>query len=77
MDGVAADSEAFAEAVVFLKCFKDMPSLQQCGKVTYSLDELLLLYLFAVLAGAETFVDIARFGARKLYFLRCGTCQRL
>jgi predicted transposase YbfD/YdcC len=39
-------------------------------KVTYLLDEVLLLCLFAVLARAETFVDITRFGARELYFLR-------
>ncbi len=36
----------------------------------YPLDEVLLLALIAVLAGAETFVDIARFGAKKLPLLR-------
>ena len=36
----------------------------------YPLDEVLLLALLAVLAGAETFVDISRFGAKKLRFLR-------
>jgi len=36
----------------------------------YPLDEVLLLALLAVLAGAETFVDIARFGAKKLPLLR-------
>ena len=70
MDGVAADCEAFAEAVVFLRYFRDMPDPRQCGKVTYPLDAVLLLCLLAVLAGAETFVDIARFGAKKLDFLR-------
>src|SRR5271169_2458939 len=70
MDGVAADCEAFAEAVVFLRYFRDMPDPRQCGKVTYPLDEVLLLSLLAVLAGAETFVDIARFGAKKLSLLR-------
>src|SRR5208282_6911289 len=70
MDGVAANCEAFAEAVVFLKYFRDMPDPRQCGKVTYPLDEVLLLCLLAVLAGAETFVDIARFGAKKLPLLR-------
>lgn len=34
------------------------------------LDQVLLLCLLAVLAGAETFVDIARFGDRKLALLR-------
>ena len=70
MDGVAADCEAFGEAVVFLKYFSDMPGPRHYGKVAYPLDEILLLRLFAALAGADTFVDIARFGARKLDFLR-------
>ena len=70
MDGVAAACDAFGEAVVFLKYFRDMPDPRQRGKVTYPLDEVLLLCLLAVLAGAETFVDIARFGAKKLALLR-------
>src|SRR6204780_1315593 len=70
MDGVSADCGAFAEAVVFLKYFRDMPDPRQPGKVTYPLDEVLLLCLLAVLAGAETFVDIARFGDKKLSLLR-------
>jgi predicted transposase YbfD/YdcC len=70
MDDVAADCRAFGEAVVFLKYFRDMPDLRQPGKVTYPLEEVLLLCLLAVLAGAETFVDIARFGAKKLALLR-------
>jgi predicted transposase YbfD/YdcC len=36
----------------------------------YPLDEVLLLSLLAVLAGAESFVDIARFGCEKLALLR-------
>jgi hypothetical protein len=36
----------------------------------YSLDESLLLCLLAVLAGAETIVDIARFGEKKRELLR-------
>ena len=40
------------------------------GKVIYPLDEVLLLCLLAVLAGAETFVDIARFGNKKIELLR-------
>jgi hypothetical protein len=49
MDGMAADREA----VVFLKYFSDLPHPRQPGKVTYPLDEVLLLCLLAVLAGAE------------------------
>jgi hypothetical protein len=42
-----------AETTVFLSYFKDMPDHRQAGKVTYPLDEILLLCLLAVLAGAE------------------------
>ena len=38
--------------------------------MTYPLDEILLLCLLAVLAGAETFVDIALFGCKKRELLR-------
>jgi predicted transposase YbfD/YdcC len=58
------------EAVSFLSYFKDMPDCRQRGKVVYPLDEVLLLCLLAVLAGAETFTDIARFGDKKRDLLR-------
>jgi DDE_Tnp_1-associated len=61
---------ALAETAVFLQFFKDMPDRRQPGKVRYPLDEILLLCLLAVLAGAEAFTDIARFGEKKLDFLR-------
>jgi len=64
------ESGALAEAVVFLRYFVDLPDPRQRGKVIYPLDEVLLLSLLAVLAGAETFCDIARFGDTKLGFLR-------
>jgi predicted transposase YbfD/YdcC len=70
MSEAAADCGAFGEAVVFLNHFKDLPDPRQRGKVVYPLDEVLLLCLLAVLAGAETFVDIARFGDKKLELLR-------
>jgi len=66
----AAEGGALGEAVVFLDHFKDMPDPRQRGKVVYPLDEVLLLCLLAVLGGAETFVDIARFGEKKLGLLR-------
>ena len=47
-----------------------MPDHRQVGKVVYPLDEVLLLALMAVLAGAEGFTDIARFGDKKLELLR-------
>ena len=67
-----ADSEltAFDETIVFLDYFEDLPDPRQAGKVIYPLPEVLLLCLLAVLAGAETFVDIARFGKKKLDLLR-------
>src|SRR6202162_4966155 len=70
MDGTAAGFGVVFEATVFLRYFNDLPDPRQRGKVIYPLDEVLLLSLLAVLAGAETFVDIARFGEKKIAFLR-------
>jgi predicted transposase YbfD/YdcC len=64
------EAGALGEAVVFLSHFKDMQDPRQRAKVIYPLDEVLLLCLLAVLASSETFVDIARFGERKLNLLR-------
>jgi predicted transposase YbfD/YdcC len=61
---------AVSEGLVFLEHFRELPDPRQAGKVLYPLDEVLLLCLLAVLAGAEAFTDIARFGTRKLDFLR-------
>jgi hypothetical protein len=70
MDEKAADCSALAETTVFLQFFKDMPDHRQPGKVIYPLEEILLLCLLAVLAGAQAFTDIARFGEKKLALLR-------
>ena len=70
MDGVTRDCAAFDETVVFLKYFNDLPDPRQQGKVAYPLDEIRLLCLFAVLAGAEACTEIALFGVKKLAFLR-------
>lgn len=69
MEELAAAGAGF-ETLVFLEYFEDLPDPRQRGKVMYPLDEVLLLALLAVLAGAETVVDIARFGAKKLTLLR-------
>jgi predicted transposase YbfD/YdcC len=61
---------AFDETVVFLRYFECLPDPRQLGKVTYPLDEILLLCLVAVLAGADCFTEIALFGVKKLGFLR-------
>jgi predicted transposase YbfD/YdcC len=58
------------ETTAFLEHFKELRDHRQAGKVTYPLDEVLLLSLLAVLAGAEGFTDIARFGEKKLSLLR-------
>src|SRR5260370_18888048 len=70
MERAAAEFGALSEATVFLDYFKDLPDPRQRGKVVYPLNEVLLLCLLAVLGGAETFVDIARFGEKKLGLLR-------
>ena len=63
-------SGALGETIVFLDHFRSLPDPRQRGKVIYPLDEVLLLCLLAVLAGAESFVEIARFGTKKLDLLR-------
>jgi predicted transposase YbfD/YdcC len=70
MAEAATELGALGEAVVFLNHFRDLPDPRQAWKVLYPLEEILLLCLLAVIAGAETFVDIARFGQKKLDLLR-------
>ena len=70
MGDVANECGTVFETVVFLKHFRELPDHRQAGKVTYPLDEVLLLCLLAVVAGADTFVDIARFGTRKIDLMR-------
>ena len=70
MAAVEAFDEAIRESVVFLGAFADLPDPRQLIKVIYPLDEILLLSLAAVLAGAETFTAIAQFGKDKLDFLQ-------
>lgn len=70
MAALDATIAASFETTAFLEHFKDLPDHRQAGKITYPLDEILLLALLAVLAGAEGFTDIARFGEKKLSLLR-------
>ena len=58
------------QVVEWLEHFADLEDPRQPGKVAYPLAEMLLQCLLAVLAGAESWVDIAEFGKRKLDFLR-------
>lgn len=64
------DFGPIVETTSFLHYFKDLPDRRQAWKVEYPLLEVLLLILLAVLAGAETFTDIARFGEKKIELLR-------
>jgi len=62
--------QAFDQVVDWLEHFEPLDDPRQSGKVWYRLDEVLLLCLLAVLAGAEGWVEVAEFGKRKLAFLR-------
>src|SRR5713226_9475939 len=50
--------------------FSALEDPRQAWKVEYPLPEIMLLVLCATLAGAETFVDAALWGKKKLDFLR-------
>ena len=67
---MTSGGQAPINALVFLDFFGDLPDPRQRGKVIYPLREILLLCLLAVLAGAENFVEIARFGDKKTELLR-------
>ena len=54
----------------FIEHFSALDDPRQAWKVVYPLPEILLLVLCGTLAGAEDFVEIARWGRRKLAFLR-------
>ena len=54
----------------FIDHFSALEDPRQAWKVVYPLPEILLLVLCGTLAGAEDFVEIARWGRRKLEFLR-------
>ena len=62
--------QAFDQVVEWLEHFEQLDDPRQSGKVWYPLDEVLLLCLLAVLAGAEGWVEVEEFGQSKLDFLR-------
>jgi DDE_Tnp_1-associated/Transposase DDE domain len=66
----AAVNNAVFVVVLFLQFFADLSDPRQIGKICYPLNEILLLMLLAVLAGADGFVEIADWGKAKLSFLR-------
>jgi hypothetical protein len=61
---------AYDQVVEWLEHFEDLEDPRQQGKVAYPLDEMLLQRMFAVLAGADSWVEIALFGKGKIRFLR-------
>jgi DDE_Tnp_1-associated len=66
MDSDGTRFAVITETTSFLHYFSGLPDHRQAGKVDYPLPKVLLLILLAVLAGAEAFTDIARFGERKI-----------
>jgi predicted transposase YbfD/YdcC len=54
----------------FLGYFSELPDPRQSTKILYPLDEMLLLCLCGVIAGAESFSGIVDYGEEKLGFLR-------
>jgi predicted transposase YbfD/YdcC len=68
--GVATAAQAFDQVVEFLESFEALEDHRQRAKVLYPLDEILLVVLLGVLAGCESWVEIAKFGEKKLDLLR-------
>lgn len=64
--GYAKAAEAFDQVVDFLEHFEPLEDPRQHAKVLYPLDEVLLLCLLGVLAGCESWVEIAKYGQKKL-----------
>ena len=54
------------QGVDFLSHFCALDDPRQQGKVDYPLEEILLLVLSAVLAGADVWGEIQKFGQKKL-----------
>ena len=69
-DAQSLADRAHDQVVEWLGHFEDLDDPRQSGKVAYPLDEMLLQCLLAVLAGADSWVEIAEFGKKKLAFLR-------
>ena len=69
-DTLSQTEQAYDQVIDWLEHFEDLEDPRQSGKVAYPLAEMLLQCLFAVLAGADGWVDVALFGRNKLDFLR-------
>jgi predicted transposase YbfD/YdcC len=69
-DAQTQADRAHDQVIEWLEHFEELQDPRQSGKVAYPLGEMLLQCLLAVLAGAESWVEIAAFGKKKLDFLR-------
>ena len=69
-DAISQANHAYDQVVEWLEHFEALDDPRQSGKVAYPLSEMLLQCLLAVLAGADSWVEVALFGKRKLDFLR-------
>ena len=69
-DTASQADRAYDQVVEWLEHFEALDDPRQSGKVAYPLSEMLLQCLLAVLAGADSWVEVALFGKRKLDFLR-------
>ena len=69
-DATTQADHAYDQVVDWLEHFEPLDDPRQSGKVAYPLSEMLLQCLLAVLAGADSWVEVALFGKRKLDFLR-------
>lgn len=61
---------AISEGIVFLSYFSELPDKRQALKVRYPLEEVLLLCLVAMICDCNCVSEIARFGEKRLEFLR-------
>jgi len=70
MANTQSQVRAYDQVLEWQKHFEELEDPRQSGKVAYPLEEMLLQCLLAVLAGADSWVEIAEFGKNKLDFLR-------
>jgi predicted transposase YbfD/YdcC len=68
-DDLPCDAAAF-QSVAIVECFSGLGDPRQAGKVVYPLVEVMILVLLAVMAGADAFTEIERFGKVKMHLLR-------
>jgi predicted transposase YbfD/YdcC len=57
-------------SIAVIEYFEDLPDPRQQAKVLYPLSELILTTLCAIICGADSYVEIEKFGNAKIDFLR-------